>query len=119
SIRSGSAALIFTTHARSLSSLRKLAAGTTTSRSAWFEPRPPNLTIRQSAGRRSQDRLRLDEQMIGRVIGTYKIVEKLGEGGMGAVYKGIDTMLDREVAIKALKPELASQTAIVERFRKE
>ena len=57
--------------------------------------------------------------MIGRVVGNYKIVEKLGEGGMGAVYKGIDTMLDREVAIKALKPELASQTAIVERFRKE
>ncbi|HQU90923.1 MAG TPA: serine/threonine-protein kinase [Pyrinomonadaceae bacterium] len=57
--------------------------------------------------------------MIGRVIGNYKIVEKLGEGGMGAVYKGIDTMLDREVAVKALKPELASQTAIVERFRKE
>ncbi len=57
--------------------------------------------------------------MIGRVIGTYKIVQKLGEGGMGAVYKGVDTMLDREVAIKALKPELASQTAIVERFRSE
>lgn len=57
--------------------------------------------------------------MIGRVIGQYKIVEKLGEGGMGAVYKGIDTMLDREVAIKALRPELASQTAIVERFRSE
>ncbi len=57
--------------------------------------------------------------MIGRVIGQYKIVEKLGEGGMGAVYKGIDTMLDREVAIKSLRPELASQTAIVERFRSE
>lgn len=57
--------------------------------------------------------------MIGRVIGTYKIQQKLGEGGMGAVYKGVDTMLDREVAIKALKPELASQTAIVERFRTE
>lgn len=57
--------------------------------------------------------------MIGRIIGTYKIVEKLGEGGMGAVYKGVDTMLDREVAIKALKPELASQTAVVERFRSE
>lgn len=57
--------------------------------------------------------------MIGRVVGNYKIVEKLGEGGMGSVWKGIDTMLDREVAIKALKPELASQTAIVERFRKE
>lgn len=57
--------------------------------------------------------------MIGRVIGTYKIEQKLGEGGMGAVYKGVDTMLDREVAIKALKPELASQTAVVERFRSE
>lgn len=57
--------------------------------------------------------------MIGQIIGNYKIEEKLGEGGMGAVYKGIDTMLDREVAIKALKPELARQTSIVERFRKE
>jgi serine/threonine-protein kinase len=57
--------------------------------------------------------------MIGRVVGNYKIVEKLGEGGMGSVWKGVDTMLDREVAIKALKPELASQTAIVERFRTE
>lgn len=57
--------------------------------------------------------------MIGRVIGTYKIQSKIGEGGMGAVYKGVDTMLDREVAIKALKPELASQTSIVERFRSE
>ena len=57
--------------------------------------------------------------MIGQVIGTYKIQRKLGEGGMGAVYMGVDTMLDREVAIKALRPELASQTAIVERFRSE
>ncbi len=57
--------------------------------------------------------------MIGKIIGNYKIEQKLGEGGMGAVYKGVDTMLDREVAIKALRPELASQTAIVERFRSE
>ena len=57
--------------------------------------------------------------MIGQVIGTYKIQRKLGEGGMGAVYMGVDTMLDREVAIKALRPELARQTAIVERFRSE
>lgn len=57
--------------------------------------------------------------MIGKIVGNYKIQEKLGEGGMGAVYKGVDTMLDREVAIKALKPELASQTSIVERFRTE
>jgi serine/threonine-protein kinase len=57
--------------------------------------------------------------MIGQIIGTYKIESKLGDGGMGTVYKGVDTMLDREVAIKALKPELASQTAVVERFRTE
>ncbi len=57
--------------------------------------------------------------MIGQIIGNYKIEAKLGEGGMGAVYRGVDTMLDREVAIKALKPELASQTSVVERFRTE
>jgi serine/threonine protein kinase len=57
--------------------------------------------------------------MIGQIVGNYKIQEKLGEGGMGSVYKGVDTMLDREVAIKALRPELASQDSIVERFRTE
>jgi serine/threonine-protein kinase len=57
--------------------------------------------------------------MIGQLVGNYKIEEKLGEGGMGAVYKGVDTMLDREVAIKVLRPELTSQTSVVERFRSE
>ena len=57
--------------------------------------------------------------MIGQIVGNYKIEEKLGEGGMGAVYKGVDTMLDREVAIKVLRPELTSQTSVVERFRSE
>jgi len=57
--------------------------------------------------------------MIGNIIGSYKIVEKIGEGGMGAVYKGIDFMLNREVALKAIRPELARQPEIVERFRTE
>jgi serine/threonine protein kinase len=57
--------------------------------------------------------------MIGQIIGNYKIVGNLGEGGVGMVYQGVDTMLDREVAVKVLRPELASQTAIVERFRSE
>ena len=57
--------------------------------------------------------------MLGKVIGNYKIVEKIGEGGMGAVYRGLDTMLEREVAIKMLRPELASQPEVLERFRSE
>ena len=57
--------------------------------------------------------------MIGHVVGSYKITEKIGEGGMGAVFKGIDLMLEREVAIKMLRPELASQPQVVERFRSE
>lgn len=57
--------------------------------------------------------------MIGQIVGNYKILQALGEGGVGMVYKGVDTMLDREVAIKVLRPELASQTSVVERFRSE
>ncbi|MDT5269807.1 MAG: eukaryotic-like serine/threonine-protein kinase [Acidobacteriota bacterium] len=57
--------------------------------------------------------------MIGQVFGNYKIEQKLGEGGMGEVFRGLDMMLEREVAIKFLRPELASQAQVVERFRSE
>ncbi|MEK6322328.1 MAG: protein kinase [Acidobacteriota bacterium] len=57
--------------------------------------------------------------MIGSVVGNYKIIDKIGEGGMGAVFKGVDLMLEREVAIKMLRPELARQPNVVERFRTE
>ncbi|HEX8291912.1 MAG TPA: protein kinase, partial [Pyrinomonadaceae bacterium] len=57
--------------------------------------------------------------MIGQVFGNYKIAQKLGEGGMGEVFRGVDMMLEREVAIKFLRPELASQAQVVERFRSE
>ncbi|MDQ3745856.1 MAG: protein kinase, partial [Acidobacteriota bacterium] len=53
------------------------------------------------------------------IIGNYKIEQKLGEGGMGAVYRGVDMMLEREVAIKFLRPELSAQPQVVERFRSE
>jgi tRNA A-37 threonylcarbamoyl transferase component Bud32 len=57
--------------------------------------------------------------MIGKIIGNYRIVEKIGEGGMGAVYRAVDLMLEREVAIKAIRPELARDDEIVARFRTE
>jgi serine/threonine protein kinase len=57
--------------------------------------------------------------MIGTQIGNYRIVEKLGEGGMGVVYKGVDVFLDRPVAIKVLSSELARNPELVERFKAE
>lgn len=57
--------------------------------------------------------------MIGTEIGSYRIVDKLGEGGMGVVYKAIDTQLDRVVAVKALSPEFSANATLLERFRRE
>lgn len=57
--------------------------------------------------------------MIGTTIGSYRIVEKIGEGAMGAVYRAVDVMLDRAVAVKALRPELSRQSELAERFRAE
>jgi serine/threonine protein kinase len=57
--------------------------------------------------------------MIGRTILHYEIVEKLGEGGMGVVYKARDTHLDRFVAIKVLPPERVADSERKRRFIQE
>jgi len=57
--------------------------------------------------------------MIGRTVGSYRIVEKLGEGAMGTVYRAVDQMVDRTVAIKVLKTEIAQNAETLERFHRE
>ena len=49
----------------------------------------------------------------------YRLVEKIGEGGMGVVWKAVDTTLDREVAIKILPEALAADAERLQRFERE
>ncbi len=57
--------------------------------------------------------------MIGTTLSHYKVLEKLGEGGMGVVWKALDTKLDREVAIKLLPETFSADAERVARFERE
>jgi serine/threonine protein kinase len=57
--------------------------------------------------------------MIGTRLGKYRIIDQLGEGGMGTVWKAEDPALDRLVAIKAVKQSLAGEPEARERFLRE
>jgi len=57
--------------------------------------------------------------MIGTEIGNYRITDRLGQGGMGVVFKAVDITLDRVVALKVLNPEVAEMPELVQRFRSE
>jgi serine/threonine protein kinase/Flp pilus assembly protein TadD len=76
-------------------------------------------------GTRLQDQtktLRLPPEELPRgsfFAGRYQIIEELGTGGMGTVYRALDTKIDEEIAVKLIKPEIAADSKTIERFRNE
>ena len=60
-----------------------------------------------------------ENPLVGQSLGRYKILSLMGKGGMGAVYKGRDETLKRDVAVKVMSAQLARQANFQERFLQE
>ncbi|HEY6727442.1 MAG TPA: serine/threonine-protein kinase, partial [Polyangiaceae bacterium] len=62
------------------------------------------------------ERVQSHDPLLGMNVGSYRIARKIGEGGMGQVYRAVQPAIGSRVAIKVLSPECAAQRNLVERF---
>jgi eukaryotic-like serine/threonine-protein kinase len=75
--------------------------------------------VAHSPARASFDGLESESAVVGTTVGHYRIIDRLGGGGMGVVYRAEDVRLGRQVAVKFLPPSLAASPESLDRFRRE